>query len=227
MAMRLISVLACVAAATASHPPPYGHPAPHYGGYQQQHYCDPTAAPACAANSSLTYCLEDAEYPAYEIKAAISQDHLFAKKYADIGTQSADDLVDGLSAEQESAFDYGYYTGSSKGDSPFDVTHWAGPAGYICPSDVAYAQPRRAQNVAGEWRVIVNDVHYYTQTARLETCLHPDAACRALAPCYKSKCTQKYIYHRMLSYDPCDPYKGLFIDIYRLPAACSCHVPAL
>ena len=25
-----ISVLACVAAAMASHPPPYGHPAPHY-----------------------------------------------------------------------------------------------------------------------------------------------------------------------------------------------------
>ena len=48
-----------------------------------------------------------------------------------------------------------------------------GPEGYLCPSDVKYAMPKRARNVNGEWRVVVNDVHYYTQTARMETCLTP------------------------------------------------------
>ena len=29
----------------------------------------------------------------------------------------------------------------------------------------------------------------------------------------------------MLSYDPCDPYRGFFMDTYKLPSACSCHIP--
>ncbi|XP_037775833.1 neurotrophin 1-like [Penaeus monodon] len=131
-----------------------------------------------------------------------------------------------VSKDQEEAFDYSYYTGASTGDSPYDATHWGGPEGYICPSEVVYAMPKRAQNADGKWRVIVNDVHYYSQTARLETCLFPESACRALAPCYQSHCTQKSVYHRLLSCDPCDPYKGLFIDIYKMPSACSCHLPA-
>ncbi|XP_027219661.2 uncharacterized protein [Penaeus vannamei] len=244
MALSLAVVLACAGVALGSvHPPVYGHhPQPAYGhhapayghhapayGHQPAYehgYCDPSVAPACAANSTLSYCLEDAEYPEYEIKAAITADHLFAKKYADVADQSADDLVDMITKDQEEAFDYSYYTGASTGDSPYDATHWAGPEGYICPSEVVYAMPKRAQNVEGKWRVIVNDVHYYSQTARLETCLFPEAACRALAPCYQSHCTQKSVYHRLLSYDPCDPYKGLFIDIYKMPSACSCHLPA-
>jgi hypothetical protein len=31
----------------------------------------------------------------------------------------------------------------------------------------------------------------------------------------------------MLSFDPCDAYKGIFIDTYKLPSACSCHIPAV
>ena len=30
---------------------------------------------------------------------------------------------------------------------------------------------------------------------------------------------------RMLSYDPCDPYRGFFLDTYKLPSGCSCHIP--
>ncbi|XP_050691874.1 neurotrophin 1-like [Eriocheir sinensis] len=223
MAFILSVFLACAAVAlgSASHPPQtYGPPPSHNAGY-----CDPTTPPACAHGGDVSFCLEDPEYPEYEIKGAISADKLFGKKYADVADQSADDLVEHLTKYQEEAFDYSYYTGASTGYSPYDVTHWTGPEGYICPSKVGYARPRRARNVEGKWRVIVNDVEYYTQTARMEYCLFPQAACRALAPCFKSKCVQKYVYHRLLSFDPCDPYKGLFIDIYKLPSACSCHIP--
>eukprot|EP00096_Caligus_rogercresseyi_P004564 TRINITY_DN188_c0_g1_i1.p2 TRINITY_DN188_c0_g1~~TRINITY_DN188_c0_g1_i1.p2 ORF type:complete len:223 (-),score=68.17 TRINITY_DN188_c0_g1_i1:285-953(-) len=218
----ILSVLFFVGAASASHPPPAGpYHAPSYG----HHYCDPKAPPACANASGLAYCLDDPYYPEYELKSAISADYLFAKKYSDIVDQSANDLVELIAKEQEEGFNYEYYSGASKGPSPYDASHWIGPEGYLCPSDVKYAMPRRASNVNGEWRVIVNHVHYYTQTTRFETCLFPDSACRLLAPCYKSKCTQKYVYQRMVSYDPCDPYKGLFIDIYKFPSACSCHIP--
>ncbi|XP_037776587.1 neurotrophin 1-like [Penaeus monodon] len=119
-----------------------------------------------------------------------------------------------LTKDQEEAFDYSYYTGASNGDSPYDATHWGGPEGYICPSEVVYAMFKRAKNVDGN------------QTARLETCLFPESAYHALAPCCQSYCTQKLMYHRFLSSDPCDPYKGLFIDIYKMPSACSCHISA-
>jgi len=213
-------------------PDPYAaaphHPAPAHHGY-----CDPKAPPACALHTDVPFCIEDPEYPAYEIADKISQDPIFLKKYSDIADQTADDLVQDIVAPQEASFDYNYYTGASKGPSPYDASHWIGPEGYLCPSQVDYVKIHRALNVEGFWRVILQHVphdyaygHYnYTQTTRLEACLTPDSACRLLAPCYGSKCTQKYIYHRMLSFDPCDPYRGFFIDTYKLPSACSCHIP--
>ena len=223
----------------APHPAPhYGepHPAPHYGEpHPAPHggYCDPKAPPKCALHSDLPFCLEDPEYPEYDVANKISQDPIFLKKYSDVPDQSADDLVEHVTRYQEEAFDYSYYTGASKGPSPFDLTHWSGPEGYLCPSQVDYAKIKRAVNVEGYWRIVLQHIpkeygygHYnYTQTTRLETCLTPDSACRLLAPCYNSKCTQKYVYHRMVSLDPCDPYRGFFIDTYKLPSACSCHLP--
>merc|ERR1711936_1489885 len=96
-----------------------------------------------------------------------------------------------ITKEQEEHFDYKYYTGASKGPSPYDATHWIGPEGYPCPSEVDYAKITRAVNVEGYWRIILQHIpegygygHYnYTQTTRLETCLSPDSACRLLAPC--------------------------------------------
>jgi hypothetical protein len=131
-------------------------------------------------------------------------------------------LVDGLTSLSEKHFDYSNYKGKT-----FDKGNWVGEEGYICPSDVHYARPLRALNIDGEWRAIIQDVAWpgYTQTQRIETCLFSGAACRTLAPCYGSKCMQKYVYQRMLSFDPCDAQKGIFIDIYKLPSACSCHIP--
>jgi len=211
-------------APTPYQPAPYHHPSPAPYHPHPKGYCDPRLPPFCANSTGLHYCLEDPHYPEYDIKHAISQDYLFEKKYTDVSDQSANDLVQLLDKDTEAAFNYDYYTGASKGPSPYDASHWIGPEGYLCPSEVLYAMPKRARNVNGDWRVIVN-AHYYTQTTRLETCLTPDSACRLLAPCYQSKCTQKYVYERMLAHDPCDPYKGLFIDVFKFPSACSCHIP--
>ena len=141
------------------HPAPH-HPAPHHAGpYAPKHgYCDPKAAPKCAEGSDLPYCVLDPEYPAYDIAHKISQDPLFLKKYADVADQSADDLVEYIAKQQEEAFDYKYYTGASKGPSPYDASHWIGPEGYLCPSDVDYAKITRAVNVEGYWRIILQHI---------------------------------------------------------------------
>ena len=162
-----------------SKPPPSPYHPPKKG------YCDPKLPPYCANATGLHYCLEDPHYPEYDIKLAISQDYLFEKKFTDVPDQSANDLVQHLDKYVEDGFNYNYYTGASKGLSPYDISHWVGPEGYLCPSEVLYAMPKRARNVNGDWRVIVNNANYYTQTTRLETCLTPDSACRLLAPCYQ------------------------------------------
>merc|ERR1719219_1183983 len=119
MLPSLLAVLALVASVCADLPHHGGH---HHRGGHHHHppsygYCDATEAPACAANSSNNFCLEDPDYPSYEIKGAISKDYLFAKKYADVANQSADDLVQSISKAQEESFDYSFYTGASTGSS--------------------------------------------------------------------------------------------------------------
>ncbi|XP_046641347.1 neurotrophin 1-like [Daphnia pulicaria] len=184
--------------------------------------CNPRKAPKCSENSTETFCLTDAEYPEKEIRSAIKYDPLVLQRYYDIAKQSADNLVDGLTSLSEKHYDYSNYTGKT-----FEMSNWIGEEGYICPSNVHYARPLRALNVDGEWRAIIQDIAWprYTQTQRVETCLFSGSSCRTLAPCYGSKCLQKYVYQRMLSFDPCDAKKGIFIDLYKLPSACSCHIP--
>ncbi|XP_046453978.1 proline-rich protein 3-like isoform X1 [Daphnia pulex] len=204
-----------------SYPQP-AYPAPYNQKYESE-FCDSRKAPKCSKNGTLTFCLEDSEYPEKEVKYAIDYDPIILKKYADVAEQSADNLVDGLTSLAEKHFDYSDYHGNT-----FEKGNWVGGEGYICPSDVLYARPVRAINAEGEWRVIVQEMAWpgYTQTQRTETCLFPGSSCRTLAPCYQSKCLQKYVYQRMLSFDPCYPQKGIFIDIYKLPSACSCHISA-
>ena len=130
----------------STHPhPPHPHPVPHHAPPHPPHggYCDPKAPPACALHTDVPFCLEDPDYPSYEIAEKISQDPIFLKKYSDLPDQSANDLVEEITALQESTFDYNYYTGASKGPSPYDASHWIGPEGYLCPSQVDYVKIKR------------------------------------------------------------------------------------
>lgn len=147
----------------------------------------------------------------------MEKDRLFLFKYADVPDQSGETLVDG----KEDDFDYGNYTGQ-----PYDRTKWISASdGFVCPSRVVYGRPVRAANVRGQWRVVVQNVGRVTQTQRLETCLEAGGSCRAVDPCYRSQCLQKYVHHRLLSFDPCDSRRGLFVDEFKMPSACSCHIP--
>ena len=123
-------------------PTPYHHPSPA-PYHHPKGYCDPRLPPLCANATGLHYCLEDPHYPEYDIKAALSQDYIVEKKHSDVPDQSANDLVEEITALQEATFDYNYYTGASKGPSPYDASHWIGPEGYLCPSQVDYVKIKR------------------------------------------------------------------------------------
>ena len=148
----------------APHPAPsHLPPSPQYEG-----------VPACSQNGSLAWCLEDAEYPAYDISHAIEYNYAgVAALYKDV-LANTDNSVDRLVELSQETF--------------------------LCPSTTSYLTPLRAVNTAGKWRVVVNGVkaHYetLTQTARVEECNTPGEACPLVPHCYDTKCVQKNIYHR-------------------------------
>ena len=147
-------------------PPQYKEaPAPHYDG-----------PPACSKNTTKSWCLEDSEYPAYEISQAIEYNYAgVAALYKDVLANTENSVDRLLELGQET---------------------------YLCPSVTAYVTPLRAVNSAGKWRIIVNGVsaHYetLTQTARVEECSTAGEACPLVPDCYITSCNQKSIYHRLV-----------------------------
>lgn len=93
--------------------------------------------------------------------------------------------------------------------------------GFICPSEVMYGKPKLAKNKKGFWKVIVN-AGEFTQTVRLEKCLLPNKRCNYVsAVSYESRCAQVHSYHRLLVFEK---GRGFYIDTFRLPTGCNCHV---
>nr|XP_046920306.1 probable serine/threonine-protein kinase clkA [Dermatophagoides farinae] len=93
--------------------------------------------------------------------------------------------------------------------------------GFVCRSEVLYAKPKLAKNLKRKWRVIVN-AGDFTQTIRLEKCNKANSECRYIADHkYASRCAQIHSIHRLLVFEK---GKGFFIDSFRLPTACTCHV---
>jgi len=165
----------------------------------------PYGPPKCAIGNPKTFCLDDAEYPAYEISAAIEYNYdAVQQMYKDV-LASTENSVDGLVHLEDEQ--------------------------YLCPTESGYVQPLRALNAYGKWRIIVNHVkaHYETlsQTARVEECLDSGEACPLIPHGprhYESKCVQKFTYQRMLVYDPYDKYLPFAVETFKLPTSCACHV---
>merc|ERR1719483_1729997 len=149
------------------------------------------------------------------IETRISDDMI-----ADVTLQSADDLIDGVSSNQENTYDFNHYFGNRREDDSHKHRDFAQDGGVLCPSEIKYAKPKRGKTAQGTWKDIVN-VNDYTQTLRMEKCLKPGGSCSYVSHHYKSQCSQVYNYHRLLSWDQ---ERGLHMDIYKVPTCCSCHI---
>ena len=105
---------------------------------------------------------------------------------ADVTLQSADDLIDGVSSskcysqyqstcitrysDQENTYDFSHYFGTRREDDSHKHRDFAQDGGFLCPSEIKYAKPKRGKTAQGTWKDIVN-VNDYTQTLRMEKCL--------------------------------------------------------
>jgi len=166
-------------------------------------------------------CLGVREYPRQDIVRLLGANRRISDDMiADVTLQSADELIDGVSSNQENTYDFNHYFGNRREDDSHKHRDFAQDGGFLCPSEIKYAKPKRGKTAQGTWKDIVN-VNDYTQTLRMEKCLKPGGSCSYVSHHYKSQCSQVYNYHRLLSWDQ---ERGLHMDIYKVPTCCSCHI---
>ena len=171
-------------------------------------------------------CLEVRNYPLKEITSLLGANRRMSDDMiAEVDDQSADELIDGVSSNQEVTYTADHYYGNNRREGSDAVDgqkhrDFASEGGFLCPSEIKYAKPKRGKTAQGSWKDIVN-VNDYTQTLRMEKCLQPGGSCSYVSHHYKSQCSQVYNYHRLLSWDK---ERGLHMDIYKVPTCCSCHI---
>ncbi|XP_055355111.1 uncharacterized protein LOC129600570 isoform X2 [Paramacrobiotus metropolitanus] len=188
--------------------------------------------PQCAQATTLTYCLDDPSYPSADIIKDINKNlGGFYKMYAEVTNQSTATLVDGVAADEEEKYDFAFYFGDrdrtrdnkqyGAGANPPFRTEYYKDGGYVCPAFIDYTGLFQAINARGEWQYIVN-IKPWMQTVRIEQCFYPQASCSYMSKAIPTSCVQKYSYQRLIAYEPRG--RGLYMDVFKLPTACSCYI---
>lgn len=203
-----------------SRPPPRTPSRPRPSGFSNGGILDSKGEGCVKYTEDI--CLDTEKYPHEAILSSLSHDPARARSMvAEVRSQSADELVDGVSAAQESKYDFQHYFGNRRTGTDNHVHRdFAQDGGFLCPSEVKYARPKRARNSKGDWKFVVN-MDKYTQTIRMEKCLKPGGACSYVSHHYRATCNQVYNYHRLLSWED---GRGLHMDIFKVPTCCSCHI---
>ena len=201
-------------------------------------YEEPKSSGSTSSKSKQTYdtsprcdkftsdiCVDDFEYPEQAIVDEIyKRRELFELMYSEVRDNNIP-LVDGIPRDVEESYNYDYYYDNKDAQpsgSGYGAEKKSSPSkGSVCPSEVMYGKPKLARNKRGDWKVIVNAAEF-TQTVRMEKCLKPNSKCNYISrPDFDSRCAQVHAYHRLLVFEK---GKGFFIDTFRMPTACTCHV---
>lgn len=162
------------------------------------------------------YLSKNQRSPSSSVSSSSSNDDLdgplAARASSSSGSVSAASNIDGMDA---------LIGATPQASNPSASAQSPPTTGFICPSEVMYGKPKLAKNKKGLWKVIVN-AGEFTQTVRLEKCLLPNKKCNYVsAQSYESRCAQVHSYHRLLVFEK---GRGFYIDTFRLPTGCNCHV---
>jgi len=88
-------------------------------GYHRKYNYDSTRVPPCAVTNNkyynLTFCLQDQHYPSEAVKYELEHNKSLVRRLlSDVSYQSADNLVDGLTKQQEEGYNYKHYYGTDQ-----------------------------------------------------------------------------------------------------------------
>ncbi|KRT85262.1 hypothetical protein AMK59_531 [Oryctes borbonicus] len=88
----------------------------------------------------------------------------------------------------------------------------------VCESKTQIVTPYWAFNSGGKRLAVVNTKNF-EQAIHEETC-EKSSTSRCQGDC---GCEQKYKWHRLLTYDPDNDCKGIFMDWFLFPSCCVCR----
>lgn len=240
---------------------------------QQQQQANLIDSNNSSASQVVLFCNEDSEYPTREIMRALEgyaaertieqvlPQQLIqmlvqqtgpngVKLNADLQRQLA---LDSLQADLNSLTSSRGVTTTTSGDPSSTSLFPSASYESMCKSLVYLGQPRRARNLLGQWKVVVNlPGHKYrgiaiSQMVRIEECSRPNSECQAPSPVPVASSTQPTSPARVqgagaaaavtgLPRTRCLQHyenqrllswshqQGLHLDIFRVPSACSCHI---
>jgi hypothetical protein len=98
-----------------------------------------------------------------------------------------------------------------------------------CQTTNLVVKPLRLRNIDGNWRVIIQDANDIFQREEIAICVRLNVPCQtnqqsSSERCHKNKrCHHKFSIRKLLSFDPCDPDRGVFVESFKLQSACDCR----
>ncbi|XP_055353358.1 mucin-2-like isoform X2 [Paramacrobiotus metropolitanus] len=179
---------------------------------------DSYISPPCA-QSGLSYCFTDPDYPIAEINAYITT---YPERYQILRSMvtwktnaqhvSASSSLTANTASQAS--------GEAAEPAPAEPTPTASNATEMCVSHVnPSAKLYRALNAHDKWKCIVHLPEAY-QAAHCDTC-DTNRTCKYVDSRIQSQCVQEFVLQQMMVYSP---EFGLHLDEMKVPRGCQCRL---
>nr|CAH0111657.1 unnamed protein product [Daphnia galeata] len=164
-------------------------------GTQSVTFCNPKASPPCI-DEKFGFCISDDDYPMDDIQAAIEESAESAEKFK-LKT------VPNPRPKKETG----------------------------CQTINLLVKPLRLRNIDGNWRVIVQDASDIFQREEIAICTHLNVSCQRInrksssEQCHKNRrCHHKFSNRKLLTFDPCNPHRGISVESFKLQSACDCRL---
>lgn len=155
--------------------------------------------PICAKNTSLSFCLTDEEYPTDDVKKVVSKSIKF------------------LSQLKNTRLELNQKKPISVPESVEDLKKTQS----VCSSKKGNVYPKRAQDVDGIWRTVVN-VDVAQQSIEVDVCRSADSPCDYVPSAILTKCVQRFALITLVTYNDKDTV--LEHHDFTVPSACGCSV---
>lgn len=94
----------------------------------------------------------------------------------------------------------------------------------VCESVTRRVRVGWANNVNGQWLVVLNTDRYQQHVTEVLCMQGNQATCSYVPVCFRARCLQRYNLQKLLVIDPQVPHAAPFLSEFLFPSSCVCHV---